>query len=355
MLGRLLDIAVSGLTLTYQDGGFVFRLDGSRSPSGAWQLTAAGKSLRYSAIAALGLSRLPEPVQSRVLGGDTCVSLIGSLAKQLGETTSPGDIALLCWAAAEAGHHDLPAALSRLAEVDQPESLHYVVDAAWVVSALVAARRQADVEEHLSQARRRLLDARGPSLYPHGTGRGSPWYRAHIGSFADLVYRLQALARLQASADDPEALAVADAVADRICSVQGDAGQWWWHYDSRNGSVVEGYPVYSVHQHAMAPMALLDLAEAGGAHHLRAVTHGLQWLNSPPEADEDLIISDPPITWRKVARNDPRKAVRGVRAMSTRIRPDWRLTSLDRVAPPGTIDHECRPYELGWMLMAWLT
>ena len=355
LVRQLLDIAVSGLTRSYQDGEFVFRLDGSPDPGGAWRLTASGKSLRYSAIAALGLLRLPEPVQRRVLGGDTCVGLISRLTKRLGEMTSPGDVALVCWAAAEAGHDDLPVVVSRLAEVGQPESTQYVVDAAWVVSALVAARRQVDVEGHLSRARRALLGARGAILYPHGTGRGAPWYRAHVGSFADQVYPLQALARLHGSADDPEALAVADEVAGKICAVQGEAGQWWWHYDSRNGSVVEGYPVYSVHQHAMAPMALLDLADAGGVRHLRAIARGLQWLNSPPETDEDLVASRPAITWRKVARNDPRKAVRGLRAVSTRIRPDWRLPSLDRVLPPGIVDHECRPYELGWLLMTWLT
>jgi hypothetical protein len=355
LVGRLLDIAVSGLAKSYRDGEFVFRLDGSRGPGGAWRLAASGKSLRYSAIAALGLLRLPEPVQRSVLGGDTCDGLISRLAKRLGEVTSPGDVALLCWAAAEAGHGDLPAALSRLAEVGQPEGARFVVDAAWVVSALVAARRQADVEAQLSHARQALLGARGAVLYPHRTGSSAPWYRAHVGSFADQVYPLQALARLHASSDDPEALAVADGVADRICSAQGEAGQWWWHYDSRNGTVVEGYPVYSVHQHAMAPMALLDLADAGGADNLRALSLGLQWLSNPPETDEELVVSDPPITWRKVARNDPRKAVRGLRAVSTRILPEWRLSSLDRVLPPGTVDHECRPYELGWLLMTWLT
>jgi hypothetical protein len=27
---------------------------------------------------------------------------------------------------------------------------------------------------------------------------------------------------------------------------------------------------------------------------------------------------------------------------------------LDRMFPPGVVDHECRPYELGWLLVAWL-
>jgi hypothetical protein len=228
------------------------------------------------------------------------------------------------------------------------------VAAAWVVTALVAARTRADVEEHLTAARRRLLTARGSAVYPHTTGGDTPWYRSHVGSFADQVYPIQALARLHESADDPEALAIANSVAGVICAAQGPAGQWWWHYDSRTGEVVEGYPVYSVHQHAMAPMALLDLADAGGDDHLGAIRRGLRWLAGPPEADEDLVLDDPPITWRKVARRDPRKVVRGLRAASTRIHPGMSWPALDRVYQPGAVDHECRPYELGWLLLTWL-
>jgi hypothetical protein len=354
LLERLLGIAVGGLRRSYQNGDFVFTLEGSRTPGGDWHLAASGTSLRYAAIAALGLLRLPQPTQRHVLDGETCHDLISRLMKHLDGLTGRGDVALLCWAAAGAGHEDLPRALGCLAKLDQPGNSGDVVHAAWVVSALVAARLHADVEEHLDRARRELLAARGAVLYPHMTGSGASWYRAHVGSFADQVYPLQALARLHASSDDPAALAVADAVADQICDLQGEAGQWWWHYDSRNGSVVEGYPVYSVHQHAMAPMALLDLADAGGAGHLHAISKGLQWLAKPPETGEDLIAADLPITWRKVARKDPRKVVRGLRAVSTKVHPEWRLRVLDKVAPPGVIDHECRPYELGWLLMTWL-
>jgi hypothetical protein len=355
LIERLLGLAVASLPQAYRDGEFVFRLDGTRAPDGSWTLAASGTSPRYAAIAALGLLRLDEQAQRGVLTGQTCHDLIGALAKNLDEMTSLGDVALLCWAAAQARHGDLPRALGRLGQLDQLAAPCYVVDAAWVVSALVAARQQADVEEHLSRARSRLLAARGEVLYPHAIGPGSPWYRAHVGSFADQVYPLQALARLHSSADDPHALEVASGIAAAICAAQGDDGQWWWHYDARNGNVVEGYPVYSVHQHAMGPMALLDLADAGGESHLDAICRGVRWLAGPPESTEDLIVADPPVTWRKVARDDHRKVVRGLRAASTLVRPGWRLQVLDRAFPPGVVDYECRPYELGWLLMTWLS
>ena len=59
--------------------------------------------------------------------------------------------------------------------------------------------------------------------------------------------------------------------------------------------------------------------------------------------------------WRKVARGDRRKLVRGLRAAATSVRPGTRMALLDRVYPAGAIDHECRPYELGWLLFTWLS
>src|SRR5216683_1347058 len=355
LVQRLLGIAVRYLPQAYTDGEFAFTLNGTRGPDGSWQLHRSGTSQRYGAIAALGLLRLPVPDQRALLAGETGRDLVGRLAKSLDATTSLGNVALLCWAAADAAHSELPHAVERLAELDRRGGPADVVAAAWVVTALVAARRHVDVEQDLAAARGRLLAARGAAVYPHTTGEDAPWYRAHVGSFADQVYPVQALARLHGSADDPEALATANAVAGVICDAQGPGGQWWWHYDSRTGGVVEGYPVYSVHQHAMAPMALLDLADAGGDGHLDAICRGLRWLESPPEAGEDLVLDEPPVTWRKVARGDRGKLVRGLRATSTRLRPGMRIAALDRVYRPRTVDRECRPYELGWLLMTWLS
>ena len=147
----------------------------------------------------------------------------------------------------------------------------------------------------------------------------------------------------------------AEACAARICKLQGIAGQWWWHYDTRNGSIVEGYPVYSVHQHAMAPMALLDLREAGGADHSDAVARGLGWLEEHPEVSVPLVSHENNVIWRKAARREPKKAVRAISAMTTALRPGLLLPGLDAIFPPCEVDYECRPYELGWLLYAWLS
>ncbi|MGW1987417.1 hypothetical protein ACWERI_32740 [Streptomyces collinus] len=364
---RLLTVAESGLPAMLLPGGeaFVFTMAGHRAPDGSWTLERRGTSTRYAAITALGARFLPEDRQRAVLGGRTAQEFTGLLVESLPAVTNLGDAALIAWAAAETDHPKLSDAVERVYALDEEGRPQYTVEAAWVLSALAAARGTVDVERRFSAARDRLLRARiGDSpLFPHATGPGLvPWYRAHVSCFADQTYPLQALARAHASTDggDPAALAASEACAARICALQGDGGQWWWHYDARTGGVVEGYPVYSVHQHAMAPTALFDLADAGGTDFGAAVRRGLRWMTDVPELAgrpehrEPMILDRLGVTWRKVYRGDPKKAVRAARGLGTRVAPGLRLRSLDRMYRPASVDRECRPYEFGWMLHAWL-
>ena len=50
---------------------------------------------------------------------------------------------------------------------------------------------------------------------------------------------------------------------------------------ARTGTVLEEYPVYAIHQDAMAPMALFALSRAGGPQHELTVTRGMEWPISP--------------------------------------------------------------------------
>jgi hypothetical protein len=343
-----------------QEDSFCFTRAFTRSPAGELDGEVRGISLRYSAIVALGVHWLPPSEQSRALGGQPLEDLIANLIKRLSDDTNLGDAALVAWAAAQSHHPMLPLALGRLRALDRLSAAEYVVEIAWVVAALAAARDQIDVEEYLDAARERLLGSRRPGspIFPHVTGPGLVrGYRAHVACFADQVYPIQALARLHASGDDRAALAAAGACARQICQVQGADGQWWWHYDARTGDVIEGYPVYTVHQHAMAPMALLDLAEAAGDDFCEPILRGLRWIAGPSElgeGGEPMIHDEEGVTWRKVFRGDPKKVVRGLNSIASLASPGLRVPGLDRVYPPEAVDRECRPYEFGWLLFAWL-
>ncbi|RCG31520.1 hypothetical protein DQ384_08025 [Sphaerisporangium album] len=357
---RMVGLSVRGLPPGYVNGEFVFTRRGRLGADGGWTAVPEGRSVRYSAIVALGVAPLPRDGQRAALAGDLVGDLVGNLVRGLPGVTNLGDVALITWAAAETGHAGLEQGLARLAELEaglrEGEPV-YTVEAAWALAALVAAHRAgpgAELEKRLARARERLLTGLGDDrLYRHVIGPAS-WYRAHVGCFADQVYPLQALSRLHAHTGDQAALRAAERIAAGICSAQGEHGQWWWHYDARTGGVVEGYPVYSVHQLSMAPMALLDLADAGGTSYMKEIALGLHWMTSRPEIDDELIIEELDLTWRKAARDDPKKIVRGVRAVATAINQGSRLGVLDRIYPPLAVDRECRPYELGWLLYAWL-
>ena len=191
-------------------------------------------------------------------------------------------------------------------------------------------------------------------LFSHWpVGAPAPLLRSHVACFADLVYPIQALAHYHRSTGDKRAIELADRCANRMCELQGPSGQWWWHFDARSGKVVEGYPVYAVHQDAMAPMALFAVQDAGGGDYRKAIRHGLEWLVTPEEMSESLIDASADLVWRKVARHEPGKLSRGVQALASRAHPSLRVPGLGVAFRPGAVDFECRPYHLGWLLYAW--
>lgn len=313
-----------------------------------------GHSHRYGSIVLLGARALGEERQRALFGGESAAEFCGRQIGALADSDDLGDTALAAWAAAELAHPELPRALARLRALWSTARNPYVVETAWTLSALCAARvdrgEAAGVRDALTAA---LFD--DASLFPHWIHPArAPRLRAHVGCFADQVYPTQALARFHATFGDGESLVRATRCAETFCRLQGGAGQWWWHYDARHDQVTEGYPVYTVHQDSMAPMALLDLEDAGGPALHEPIRRGLAWMVQAAEIDTCLIDDEHAVIWRKVARREPGKLVRSARAVATSVHHGFRANALDAVFPPRTIDWESRPYHLGWVLSCWL-
>ncbi|XVX19274.1 hypothetical protein ACQP1U_13260 [Actinomycetota bacterium] len=358
LAARLLELSAKGLRRMYlgPEQGFPQTARGVAGPDGP-RFVLEGHSPRYTAMSALGLNNLTLEQQREALGGTTSGDLAWLAVRQAETTTDPGVVALAGWAVAEVTGEAPDGPFHRMAELLRTGDPLPTVDTAWMLTAAVAAADKRDTAEIIDLALPRLLAAQGPqgifaaALPPESLGR----LRAHVGCFADQVYPIQALARL-AAAGRTDLLEHSARCADRIVEPQGGQGQWWWHYDSRTGGVVEGFPVYSVHQHAMAPMCLFDLQEAGGPDHSRAVELGLSWLTTHPETVDELIDDRFDVVWRKVGRREgATKAARKLNAVTTSLKAGLRVPGLDRLLPPGPVDHECRPYELGWLLYAWTT
>jgi hypothetical protein len=349
---QLRSLAIRALARMYrpEEHLFAFRL---RRKNGAMALE--GISPRYTAIALLGLAGETEETATAILGGQSPREVCEGLIQKAQQTDDLGEVALTLWAARALQHPRAEAGLVRLRSMRPAEGRYPTVEVAWALSALTAQNGEvADAAEAEAIAGRLLASFRpDTALFPHWpAGARGLSFRSHVSCFADLVYPIQALSHYYRATRCSEALEAARTCAKRMCELQGPDGQWWWHYDVRTGRVIERYPVYAVHQHAMAPMALAALRHACGTHYAEAVTRGLDWLVRSPEIGGSLMDREAGIIWRKVARQEPLKITRRAQALASRLHPSLRVPGLDRMLPPTYIDYESRPYEMGWLLCA---
>ena len=349
LVERMRRIALRGLPAMFspRDALFVFR----RSlRNGA--IVNEGLSHRYSAITLIALARESQRDRDAALHGLDATTVLRQAASR---SVTLGDVALACWAAVELQAQELQERLRRqLHELEPDRRPCPTVDLAWALTALSVdpSGDARGLRDRVAQRLITLYDERS-GTFPHGAGTTGA-LRSHVACFADQIYPVQALAEYVARTGDPRARTVAESAASHLCARQGLAGQWWWHYDTRTGDIVERYPVYAVHQDGMAPMALRALERVSDLRFSASIANGLEWLASAPEIDGRSLINDEDdVIWRKVARHERLRAARYVQAAVTRMRPGTVWPGLDQLFPAGAVDFECRPYHLAWLLYAW--
>jgi hypothetical protein len=347
---RLRAMAFRGLARMYVpgEGRFVFRLRRVGD-----SVVPEGRSPRYSAISLIGLAEEDPAAASRVLAGATPADVARGLLGGVAATRNLGDVALILWAAARLGVDGREGALRRLVELDAVSGGHPTVEVAWSLSALVEHEGREVTSFRRALAERLATAISTADVFPHVLTERGGGLRGHVACFADMVYPVQALARHQKTTGDPAALTAAERGADFMCARQGAAGQWWWHYDARTGDVLDGYPVYAIHQDAMGPMALLAVMATSKRDYTANIDRSLAWLESAPELDGASLVDDrADLIWRKVARREPRKATRYLQAAASAIHPGLRFPGTDVLFPPRAVDYEDRPYHLGWLMHA---
>jgi hypothetical protein len=168
--------------------------------------------------------------------------------------------------------------------------------------------------------------------------------RGRIGSFADQVYPIYAFSEFAKFVRKKEVVDRAHGCAQSMCEHQGPNGEWWWHYDAGTGRVVETYPVYSVHQHGMAPMALLAVGDLTGADFTRPIQKGLDWIRGHNDLNFDLRSESANLVWRNFYLPQSTRYLRQIAGTGGR----QSSTPVHKL----NVNFECRPYELGWLLYA---
>ena len=374
LLERLSETSVRGLAKMYEPRSLSFPRT-LREGAGIRPLVAEGMSVRYAAIAALGLSRLDEPTRRTVLGGRDAHELLPGILGLALAGRDQGAIALSAWAAVEVASATAPdgalaeqdrlaRALDRLSGTVPTAMSAPTVEHAWTLVALLAALRSGEamelaggaeqLVEAAHRAARLLLASQGPSgLFPHvlpadRLGR----FRSHVGCFADQAYSIQALARYAAATGDearsrPPPGAPTGSSPSRAARVSG------------GGTTTGGTGGSSSATRCTActstpwPPWPYGAARGRRARPPRSGRGGPRLAAERPETDAELVADDLGVVWRKVGRHEPRKMVRRLRSAASAGAPERQVRWLDRLCPPGAVDRECRPFELGWLLYAW--
>jgi hypothetical protein len=307
-----------------------------------------GRSLRYTLMTEIGLRRaetagLPHPFElGRIRGA--------ALAELGSPELRPGDFGIHLWADALAGggravelERMLGDALERTGGLTAREGM----EVAWIVQGLALQGRHGRV---LQTALDLLLEANtAPSglLYHFGPGNR----RRRFPNFATQIYGVLALITAARLGLDERALPAARRLADRLLELQLPDGGWPWLYDADRGTVVERYEVYSVHQHGMAPMALLELsAETGDPRYDEAASRGVDWLHGRNDLKVEFADRAERLIYRSIRRRPPWDRVGIVANLAGSVLAGRPLLR----GPRGLELHAVgRPYELGWLLEAW--
>jgi len=355
---RLLPIAVSGLPRMFDAAKGLFCYREILGPHG---LTHRGHSVRYTAIALIGLREaaqqgLDSPLDLNLIER----SLIANLPASL------GDLGLCLWATSLARSMSALSVLDAIASVvDHAEhgALETLdpTELSWLLVGLchhigAAPARDQHWIDLRDRTARALMGCLSPGtdlfsvLAPGTGGRLARRIRQRFSSFATSIYPIYALAVHAQQSGNTENLTAAVRVAQRLCALQTSDGSWPWMYDVRRGQVVDCYPVYSVHQDAMAPMALKKLSDCAGLRFDASIGLGLKWLFGHNAKCFMMVDTCRATIWRSLCytRLLGFNCHLPVQAMQCLVlgRPVLPLAGRIRVWP------ECRPYHMGWLLLA---
>ena len=320
-------------------------------------LVREGLSHRYTMMTLMGLHRLK---QAGTVSPFDCTRILQNLVSDLRWVDNLGDLGVLLWLWGVMCPERLPdverrldikTALQRFGGSKQAVTM----ELAWFLTgisyyALAHPEKLSQLQPLAFETYKMITRNQGKSgFFGHQSTSRSlmGMVRGRVGSFADQVYPIYAMTQFGRAYQNEEALGRALKCARGICEVQGPLGQWWWHYDSVAGKVTDGYPVFSVHQHAMAPMTLFALGDALGNAFDPWIYKGLRWINSDNELDFEMEDSSAGVIWRCIQRKRPSrarylKARLGIHSDALRHEGNSELEAL----------FECRPYELGWLLYA---
>lgn len=323
------------------------------------KLLLQGHSMRYALILHIGIC---EWLKYHPNDRDKLPSAWPYISQNIENIKSVEDAALLLWAAVEEGYNNIPPLTEQLRILwkEQSEKCNSL-ELGWILkSCLVLIDSFPDfhstAEILITETKNILLNNfnKESKLFQRHTREG---FKNKIGRsiscFADQVYPILALSHYFVKFKDEAILEVVKQATDRICRFQGELGQWPWHYDVLNNRICEKYPIFSVHQDSMAPMAIFASDAITGSNHTENINHSIQWLFKKNELNIDMVIEDQGIIWRDLERKELGKFSRIINAILASMNIKNLVNERDKSTYKYKINYEFRPYHYGWLLYTW--
>lgn len=319
-----------------------------------------GDSIRYAAVSQIGIRQwLVHHPEDKEFMPD----IWPAISKRSSEIQGIGDLALCLWAAVDSEKENAET-FARLLSKSWPQQSHLcnAVELGWIVQAgtLCMQSNEGRIGEMICPVLRdshrmlKELFCDECNLFRrHNRGGIREVISRRVACFADQVYPILAMSTFGTTFDDKTSIDFAGRAVEQICRFQGDLGQWQWHYDVPGGKVCEEYPVFSVHQDAMAPMAIIAADKACGVDHTKEIELGMRWLFGANELDIDMVLEDKGIIWRDIKRREPKRFSRMARSLCCVTGMDKLHKLVGGCFDKFIINYECRPYHLGWILYAW--
>ena len=307
LLKDLIDISITSLNEMYLPEKYLFATKKRLQHD---KIIIEGESLRYSLINLIGLYKADSH------GIKITLDLENILKHHINNSDKVkgiGEIGLLLWASALISPEQT---LSILPKINFHNILkqfkdskdNYTTELSWfLIGLLLASTFNIKFKELINDLpikvyQKLRTNYGGKGIFRH-TGKKSfkGFLGGHIGSFADQVYPIYAFSLYSQQMKNEEALLIANECAQKICEHQGEHGEWMWHYNANSGKVSGIYPIFSVHQDSMAPLALYAIQKASNTDFEKYIFKGLDWLEYENHLGINLVNRNFQSVWRSIS------------------------------------------------------
>ncbi|MCW8848559.1 MAG: hypothetical protein OQJ81_01170, partial [Melioribacteraceae bacterium] len=349
LVDELVQLSINGLNDMFIESELEFAM---KKKLHGEDLILEGRNIRYTFINLIGLYKAE--CNGFKINIDLKKILINKI-ENANNLDGVGDIGLLLWATSLISHEDLPKILTQinfqniLTSYKDAES-KLTMELSWLLIGLLMAstfsvtfkQSVGDLIDKIYQILRNNYGGKG--IFKHlSTDSTHGKIRGNIASFADQVYPIYAFVLYSQQTGFEESLLIAEETAQKICQYQGENGEWMWHYNAKTGEVVSKYPVYSVHQDAMAPMALFAIQKATKNNYEKYIVKGLDWLINNP-LNYNMISSENNAIWRAIEPDNTHRKIRSTLSnLGLNLNNEYKNLKVLK---------ECWSYHLGWLLYA---